>query len=536
MSERSYEHLGVMIDVSRNAVMTVDGVKRFLALLAKMGYNCAMLYTEDTYEIDGEPFFGYMRGRYTSSELREIDDFAASIGIEMIPCIQTLAHLSSFLRWGKVSGDCGDILLADDERTYELIDRMFQTVSSCFRSRNIHIGMDEAHMLGRGKHLDRYGYEDTLTVFARHLDRVCKIAAKYGYESPMLWSDMFFRPWNNHQYYIPKAQFPQDILDIMPKCVTPVYWDYYHSDESAYDDMISNHRQISDKMWFAGATGGYMVPRNRVALDRILPALRSCKKNGVRDILITMWGDNGAESGYFSSLPSLFYIAQYACGNTDEELIKQNFERLVGISYDDFLTLDLPNELPSKEFAPTPSRYMLYSDYFNDFLDHTVMPGGGRIYEDYAARLGAVAKKTRKFGYIFNYEAKLCSALAIKYELGLKTRTAYENSDKAELERLAREEYPEVIKRIRAFHAAFERHWFHDNKPCGFDVQDMRIGAILQRTESCRRRILKYVAGDIKSIQELDERLLPLDSPQGEAIICNKYSFYSTPNIITEQQ
>ena len=88
--------LGVMIDMSRNAVMSMEGLQRFLPLLKKMGYNTVMLYTEDTYEVKDEPFFGYMRGRYSAKELCELDQYAASLGIELIPCIQTLAHLSTF--------------------------------------------------------------------------------------------------------------------------------------------------------------------------------------------------------------------------------------------------------------------------------------------------------------------------------------------------------------------------------------------------------------------------------------------------------
>ena len=64
----NFDTLGVMIDMSRNAVMSMDGLKRFLPLLAKMGYNTVFLYTEDTYEVDGEPYFGYMRGRYTKED------------------------------------------------------------------------------------------------------------------------------------------------------------------------------------------------------------------------------------------------------------------------------------------------------------------------------------------------------------------------------------------------------------------------------------------------------------------------------------
>ena len=125
---KKYERLGVMIDMSRNAVMNVKALKEYLVLLKKMGYNSVMLYTEDTYEVEGEPFFGYMRGRYSVAEMKELDEFANNIGVELIPCIQTLAHLNQALRWGTIHVDCNDIMLCDDERVYNFIDKMFSTL------------------------------------------------------------------------------------------------------------------------------------------------------------------------------------------------------------------------------------------------------------------------------------------------------------------------------------------------------------------------------------------------------------------------
>lgn len=61
-SARSYEHFGVMLDCSRNAVMKVAQIKTLINYLQKMGYNTLELYTEATYEIKSEPYFGYMRG------------------------------------------------------------------------------------------------------------------------------------------------------------------------------------------------------------------------------------------------------------------------------------------------------------------------------------------------------------------------------------------------------------------------------------------------------------------------------------------
>ena len=46
--------LGVMLDCSRNAVMSVDNVKKYADILSKMGYNTLMLYTEETYEVNNQ--------------------------------------------------------------------------------------------------------------------------------------------------------------------------------------------------------------------------------------------------------------------------------------------------------------------------------------------------------------------------------------------------------------------------------------------------------------------------------------------------
>lgn len=530
---KNYDTFGVMIDMSRNAVMSLDGLKRFLPLLKKMGYNCVMLYTEDTYEVDGEPYFGYMRGRYSKAEMKEIDAFAASLGMTVIPCIQTLAHLNSFFRWGTVKKDYDDILLTDDERTYELIDHMFATLSECFKSRKIHIGMDEAHMLGRGKHLDIHGYETVNDIMKRHLARVCELAEKYGYEV-MLWSDMYFRPWNCGKYAIPKCKMPKDIVESVPKSVIPVYWDYYKTTEQAYSDMIENHKQLSDKTWFAGGSWCWygMIPYNRFTLESMIPALDACKKHKIRNVFMTMWGDDGAECSHFAQLPSLYYLAQYAKGVTDEEKIKAGFKRLVGVDYDEFMNIDCPNDIIPYEGKPrNPSKYMLYSDYFNDFLDYTVKEGAGEKYIEYAKQLHATAKKSRKYGYVFDTAAKLCDVMAIKYELGLKTRKAYEAGDKAELKRLAKNEYVQVEKLIRIFGRAFEKQWFTDNKPHGFDIQDHRIGALIYRTDACRRRILDYVNGRIERIDELDEALLPYRK-EGESTSINLAPLYATVNLI----
>ncbi len=238
--------LGIMLDCSRNAVMTVDYAKRWLRRLALLGYNMVMLYTEDTYKLPGEPMFGFMRGAYTPQELRSLDDYAASLGIELIGCIQTLAHLEQILKWNVYKGiqDTSSVMLVDEPATYDLVTKMIETYATNLRSRRIHIGMDEAWDLARGQYINRFGYRREFDVFNDHLNKVVAICDKAGVK-PMIWSDMYFRLGSKtHDYYDTSAVIPDDVVKQIPQQAELVYWDYYHDDEDTYLKMIDIHRKM----------------------------------------------------------------------------------------------------------------------------------------------------------------------------------------------------------------------------------------------------------------------------------------------------
>ncbi|MBO4262615.1 MAG: beta-N-acetylhexosaminidase, partial [Clostridia bacterium] len=223
------QRFGVMLDCSRNAVLRPEKVKELAKILKSFGYNMLQLYTEDTYEVDGEPYFGYKRGRYTQEELKDIVDHCDEIGVEVIPCVQTLAHLNAAFKWRPYAEICdtANILLVDEPRTYEFIENIFKTLKKCFKSEYVHIGMDEAHMLGLGKHLDRHGYENRFDILKRHLGKVMDLAKKYGLK-PVMWSDMFFRLGNHGAYYSAEPKLTEEAKKAVPEGVSLCYWDYYH--------------------------------------------------------------------------------------------------------------------------------------------------------------------------------------------------------------------------------------------------------------------------------------------------------------------
>lgn len=498
----------VMLDCSRNAVMKPEKVKEYISIVKDLGYNSVMLYLEDTYEVAGEPLFGYLRGRYTKEELKDIDCYAKSVGIELIPCVQTLAHLNTIFRWGEYSAinDNSDILLVGNERTYKLIENIFSTIKECFSSRLINVGLDEAHLLGRGKYQDVNGYNDRFNIFCDHLDKVVEIAKINGF-TPIMWSDTFFnRSADNTPYS--DLTVPETALKRLPKNVELVCWDYYHLNKDFYDNVLDAHKQFSNPIWYAGsayASRGF-APCNAYSIKTLLPAMQSCRERNIKNVIITMWGGNGAECSLFATLPSLYYAKQVYDGNEDLDKIARQFNKITGEDFYALINLDLPNNVGVKDQNYGPSKYMLYNDPFFGIYDCTVNESDANIYGGYAKQLTEYGK-TSKYGYVFDTLAKLCEVLKTKYSLGIRTRNAYAKKDKKALSLLLAD-YDITISGVENFYSAFKKQWYIDNKPNGFEVQDIRLGGLIMRLKNCKQRLLDYIEGKENALSELEQPLL----------------------------
>ncbi len=533
VNQIKFRRLGVMLDMSRNAVMKPECVKKYIDIMADLEYNCLMLYTEDTYEVDNQPYFGHNRGRYSSNELKDLDKYAKLKGIELIPCIQTLAHVDALFHWSVYNEirDCNDILLCDDEKTYKLIDDMFASLSINFSSRIVNIGMDEAHMLGRGRYYDIHGAEDRFDILLKHLNKVSQIAKKYDFQL-IMWGDMFFRLLSRGSLYNVDTDVPEKVKEMIPDNVNLVYWDYYSKDKTNYDNKIKAHSAIKDDIWFAGGlwTWSGFAPHNKFSLAATKAAFDSCMEQGIKDVFVTMWGDNGAECSKFSVLPSLFYTSELAKGNSNIDLIKEKFEAKFGIGFEEFMLLDLPFTPNGKDVIINSDKYLLYNDCFMGLFDNLVTEEDAVNFGKMATALETV--KENEFSYLFKTEAALCRVLEKKADLGIRTRKAYKDKNTDALKNLVTE-YENVINLIETFYDTYEEQWMRENKPHGFDVQDIRIGGLMRRIKHCKKQLSRFINGEISTLEELEEEQLDIRGrSNGEHLEFNNWGATVTSNII----
>lgn len=535
-SERWLSEIGYMADCSRNAVARVDTLKKLVRQAALMGYHFIGLYLEDTLAIPEEPYFGYMRGAYTKEEIAEVVRYAELFGVEIRPYVETLAHLNQITRYEHYQKfiDTDDILLAGDERTYEFLDHYLKAVSDAFPSRRVNLGMDEAHMVGLGKYLDAHGYQNRVEIIQKHLERVMEICRKYGLQ-PQMWSDMFFRLAFGGEYYVKDKPMAENVK--IPEGLELVYWDYYSADEEHYDDMLRQHRKMTDKVSFAGGVWKWIgfAPHNRYSAVIGKAALSSCRRNGITSVVMTGWGDDGGEASQFSILPGLFEDARLVY---EDNLPEAAFYALTGIREEDYMKLDLSNPLSAREDrVNNAGKFLLYNDALLGVFDPLAQQLASGYYEDAAKQLEQAVRDSSgsSLCYVLKTQASLCRVLQDKANLGMVIRTAYDAGDREKLREIAEEAIPQLLGKLDRFYQDFRKQWMSENKAFGFEVQSLRIGGLRQRILEVQQRLEEYLSGEIAEIDELEKSVLPFAYCEGADVTTldyNRWNYIVTTAVI----
>lgn len=538
---------GAMFDVSQgNSVINVDHVRFFLRKMAVMGLNLLMLYTEDNYDVKEWPYFGYMRSRYSQADLKELDDYADALGIELVPCIQTLAHLIDALKWPCFAGmrDDEDTLLVGEDKVYTFIEQMILAATTPLRSKRIHIGMDEAWRLGQGMYLLKNGYKDKGEIMLQHLERVMAITDRLGLK-PMIWSDMFFRAASQTgDYYDQDLAITQTIIDRAPKNLQLVYWDYYHPDQAFYLDWIRRHKQFGAPPVFAGGiwTWTSFGANWSNTLTNTQAALAACKKEQVREVFATIWGDDSTECPIDINLLGLQVFAEHGYAlEPDPKKLADRFFFTTGARLDDLLKINRFDAVPGTEDGNArnfnASKVLMWQDILGGLFDKDIegLPLNSH-YAGLAAEFEQLAGEPSGFQPIYEFYRQLACTLAIKAELGLQIKAAYDRRDKPELARFAGEVLPDLLARVLALKNCHRAIWLKNNKPLGWETYDLRYGFLMNRIDTAISRLDGFCAGELDRIGELDEERRHywgkpcLTERNNFALIASasRFSFYTT--------
>jgi hypothetical protein len=197
----------------------------------------------------------------------------------------------------------------------------------------------------------------------------------------------------------------------------------------------------------------------------------------------------------------------------DIEKLKKRFKFCTGGNYDDFMDIKYLDEVPGAgpENLETfnPCKYLLWQDILAGLFDKNIE--GLELcshYENTRKKMEKYSLSNGEFNFVFVFLEKVCSALAIKAELGLKVTEAYRRRDTAELKRLVKEVFPELAKRVYDLRLYHRKCWMKINKPLGWEIMDLRYGQVLMRIDTAAARINDYLDGQIGKIDELEQERL----------------------------
>ncbi|WP_390410430.1 beta-N-acetylhexosaminidase [Lacticaseibacillus jixiensis] len=514
-----FDTVGLMIDVARNAVLKPETCNKIFTRLASLGYTEVWLYLEDCFEVPGLPYFGRQRGRYRQVELHEMALAADAVGITLVPAIQTLAHLRNLFKWQAFEKvmDAPDCLYVQKPETTAFLRQVLQAASAPFLTKKIHIGMDEAYNLGRGQLLRDRGLIPQADLMIAHLHTVMALCEELGLK-PAMWSDMWFQiASKQHRLYDPDTTFSDALVASIP-AVTQVYWDYYHAQEAPYDQMFALHAKLNKPLIFASGIWSWsgLAPGQKTMQATLKAGMAAANRAKVRQVVTTMWGDDGCEAPFESAWLGIQTFVEYQYHETvSNAWAAQQFALMQRRDYQAFMHLDRFENLLAK--APNltldnPGKILLYEDlllqrYAVNLQGHDLVAH----YQQLAQDLAASAATPGPDQAMFKYYQHLAHTLSLKAAALQQLRL---------LPASGKPQVPVIKAALQALRAAllitisdFRALWHHERRGEGYEIMDLRLNGLIGRVDTTLWRLDEWLAGRD-----------PLEELQAPALLMDKYT------------
>lgn len=507
-----FKTVGLMFNATYTSPK-VEEMCKYIDYMALLGYNLFMLYTESNISLEGRPFFGYMCAKYTDEEICRMDDYAYEYGIEMMPCIECYGHMQNYLYWNEASSikDTPTVLLAREPETFEFLDQFIRRASAPYRSKRIHVGMDEAWNMGRGKFFDKHGFVPPFEIFKEFMNELVKITDKYGL-TPMMWSDMYMRIASETGWpYDEKIVITDEIRSAVPEGVELVFWHY--GEEPGCDKfMLEKHNQLDRNVIMATGLWDWstMLPDNIYAYETTKFSLDCCRKTGVRDMMTTKWNGSGM---MWETLLGLCFSAELCYNeNADEDAVKKRFDFISDGAYEAFSTMSQFNNIfdENHKYEDYSTRFLGIALYWQDILEG--LYDSHLFSQPMSAHYARQAEKLKGYKGRFSDTVDLAEAIFSmmekKTEIAEKLWPSYRSGDRETLAYIASEALPELIKRMERLHDAVRRNFFTSFKQNHWVGIDRNYGAMIANAKTAALLLGSYLEGGIDRIDSLEEERL----------------------------
>jgi hypothetical protein len=364
-----YPVRGIMLDISRDRVPTMDTLFHLVDLFADWKINQFQLYMEHTFKYLAHPTVWKNSSPITGEEILALDEYCRSKFIELVPNQNSLGHMERWFRhdeylslsetpngyqskWGWYKYNS---LAVADERTMPFITGLYDELLPHFTSDWLNIGLDETDDIGvdRSKEAaEKIGGPNKL--YLKYLLDLYNVAKERG-RRIMFWGDIVVE----HPELIPE----------LPKDAIALEWGYEFNHPWA--DRVSKFAASGIPFFICPGTMTWNTLCGKAdnALENISNGARVGLEFGASGMLNTDWGDNGHSQSIVASYQG-FMTGAMASWNAAADVKDRFAEKLSIHAFGDptgqtgKVFLDLGNIYKSfdrYEFNQTTPWLMLYA-------------------------------------------------------------------------------------------------------------------------------------------------------------------------------
>jgi hexosaminidase len=302
---------GVMLDISRDKVPTMETLQAVVDRLAAWKVNQVQLYSEHTFAYRHHSEVHAAASPLDAAEIRELDAFCRARHVELVPNQNCLGHMNRWLTHDRYR----PLAIAPDgfvdpygikrlPMTIEpsnpaslgLVRELLAELLPLFTSRRVHVGLDEAWELPAARIEDFLSWAATLRA----------LPELEGHEM-LMWGDMI------------SGQREQ--LSRLPAGITICEWGY--DDWYPFDERCAVLADAGRPFWVAPGTSSWLSILGRFTNARLTcsRAAAAALTHGGSGYLNTDWGDNGHLQQWVISEPALAYGAAVSwCHASNENL------------------------------------------------------------------------------------------------------------------------------------------------------------------------------------------------------------------------
>lgn len=307
MDAPDLEIRGFMLDISRDKVPHIEFVYELIDVMSFLKMNHLELYVEGfSY---GYPSFKELwadKTPVTVEEYKAIESYANRKMVDLVPNQNGFGHMAPWLEIEEYKdlAECPDgihlwgthrkpgTLNPLDERSIELVKKMYQDMLPYSNSKYFNMNFDEPFELGKGKSKEVCEKEGLGNVYIDYTLKAYEEIKKHG-KIPMMWGDVLI----HHP----------DALDRLPDDMLFIDWGY----DGNYP-FSKNLKLLQDKnIEFLAAPGTTswvsLAGRTMDMIFNIYNAHVYTKAYQGKGVILTDWGDFGHLQYWPISLPALVF-------------------------------------------------------------------------------------------------------------------------------------------------------------------------------------------------------------------------------------